>query len=129
MTMLECIHEQPKVLKRTIEGRKELAASFSDEFSAGSHDCIYLVASGTSRNASLAAAPFMEEMLGIPVELFTPLFAIARISGWCAHRLEELMTSGKIMRPAYRSAVQHSKVCPVVRKNGKQEEQKRDSAE
>ena len=67
MTMLECIHEQPKVLKRTIEGRKELAASFSDEFSAGSHDCIYLVASGTSRNASLAAAPFMEEMLGIPV--------------------------------------------------------------
>lgn len=41
-------------------------------------------------------------MLGIPRELFTPLFAVARMSGWCAHRLEEIQTSHKIMRPAYR---------------------------
>ncbi len=41
-------------------------------------------------------------MLGIPSELFTPLFAIARLSGWCAHRLEELLTGKRIMRPAYR---------------------------
>ncbi len=41
-------------------------------------------------------------MLGIPKELFTPLFAIARLSGWCAHRLEELLTGKRIMRPAYR---------------------------
>ena len=41
-------------------------------------------------------------MLGIPRELFTPIFAIARISGWSAHRLEELVNKGKIIRPAYR---------------------------
>ncbi len=42
-------------------------------------------------------------MLGIPAELYTPLFACARTAGWCAHRLEEIMTSGRIMRPAYRA--------------------------
>ena len=41
-------------------------------------------------------------MLGIPRELFTPLFAISRISGWSAHRLEELVNKGKIIRPAYK---------------------------
>ena len=40
-------------------------------------------------------------MLGIPQELFTPIFAISRISGWCAHRMEELANKGKIIRPAY----------------------------
>ena len=43
------------------------------------------------------------EMLGIPSDLYTPLFAISRISGWCAHRIEEMETCGRIMRPAYRS--------------------------
>ena len=44
-------------------------------------------------------------MLDIPEELFTPLFATARIAGWCAHRLEELATGGRIMRPAYRAVL------------------------
>ncbi|MDO4478164.1 MAG: citrate synthase [Lachnospiraceae bacterium] len=48
---------------------------------------------------------FVYDMLGIPRELFTPLFAIARISGWCAHRLEELVSGGKIIRPAYMSII------------------------
>ncbi len=43
------------------------------------------------------------EMLGIPEELFTPMFAVSRIAGWCAHRIEELTTGGRIMRPAYRA--------------------------
>ena len=43
------------------------------------------------------------EMLGIPEDLFTPLFAVSRIAGWCAHRIEELTTGGRIMRPAYRA--------------------------
>ncbi|MCI8388973.1 MAG: citrate/2-methylcitrate synthase [Clostridiales bacterium] len=42
-------------------------------------------------------------MLGIPTELYTPLFAIARISGWCAHRIEEVCTGKKIIRPAYKA--------------------------
>ena len=45
---------------------------------------------------------FIYTMLGIPQELFTPLFAISRISGWSAHRLEELVNKGKIIRPAYK---------------------------
>ena len=44
---------------------------------------------------------FVYKMLGIPVELYTPLFAIARIAGWSAHRVEELINSNKIIRPAY----------------------------
>lgn len=47
-------------------------------------------------------------VLGIPEDLYTPLFATARITGWCAHRLEELISGGKIMRPAYKS-VSHPK--------------------
>ena len=40
-------------------------------------------------------------MLGLPLELYTPVFAIARISGWSAHRIEELTIGNKIIRPAY----------------------------
>lgn len=50
---------------------------------------------------------FVYTMLGIPRELFTPIFAIARISGWSAHRLEELVNKGKIIRPAYKYVGSH----------------------
>lgn len=45
---------------------------------------------------------FVYSMLGLPMELYTPIFAIARIVGWSAHRLEELANNGKIIRPAYK---------------------------
>ena len=51
---------------------------------------------------------FVYSMLGIPEELFTPLFAISRISGWSAHRLEELVNTGKIIRPAYKYVGKHN---------------------
>lgn len=47
-------------------------------------------------------AGFIYSMLGIPPELFTPIFAAARIAGWSAHRIEELVSGGRIMRPAYK---------------------------
>ncbi len=50
---------------------------------------------------------FVYTMLDIPREMFTPIFAIARISGWCAHRLEELVSRGKIIRPAYKFVGKH----------------------
>ena len=48
---------------------------------------------------------FVYTMLGLPMELFTPIFAISRISGWCAHRIEELANEGKIIRPDRKSVV------------------------
>lgn len=53
------------------------------------------------------------DMLGIPEDMYTPLFASARIAGWCAHRLEEAATSRRIMRPAYRAAVIRAPYIPV----------------
>ena len=55
---------------------------------------------GVSANIDFYSG-FVYSMLGLPVELFTPLFAIARISGWSAHRIEEINNGGKIIRPAY----------------------------
>lgn len=46
---------------------------------------------------------FVYKMLGIPQELFTPLFAVSRMAGWCAHRFEEAMTGRRIIRPAYKN--------------------------
>ncbi|WP_281527742.1 citrate/2-methylcitrate synthase [Ruminococcus champanellensis] len=46
---------------------------------------------------------FVYRMLGLPYELFTPIFAISRIAGWSAHRLEELINANKIIRPAYKA--------------------------
>jgi citrate synthase len=53
------------------------------------------------------------KMLGIPEDLYTPLFAIARIAGWCAHRIEELVSGGKIMRPAYRTLSMNEPYIPL----------------
>ena len=51
-------------------------------------------------------------MLGIPTELFTPLFAVARITGWCAHRMEEVLTGGRIYRPAYKPLLRYKEYVP-----------------
>ena len=51
---------------------------------------------------------FVYKMLGLPKELYTPIFAISRISGWCAHRIEELVSNSKIIRPAYKNVIKHS---------------------
>ena len=51
-------------------------------------------------------------MLDIPTDLFTPLFAVARITGWCAHRMEEVLTGGRIYRPAYKPLIRHKDYVP-----------------
>lgn len=61
---------------------------------------------GTSKDISANVdfySGFVYRMLGIPEELYTPLFAIARITGWSAHRIEEIVNASKIIRPAYKS--------------------------
>lgn len=60
---------------------------------------------GVSPNVDFYSG-FVYKMLDIPVELYTPIFAIARIAGWSAHRLEEIVGMGKIMRPAYVSIME-----------------------
>ena len=61
---------------------------------------------GVSANVDFYSG-FVYDMLGLPRELFTPLFAMARIAGWSAHRIEELINAGKIIRPAYMSVQPH----------------------
>lgn len=56
---------------------------------------------------------FVYRMLKIPVELYTPLFAVSRMSGWCAHRIEEFMTCSRIIRPAYKSIVKKKTYLPI----------------
>lgn len=65
------------------------------------------IVKGVSPNVDFYSG-FVYEMLDIPIELYTPLFAIARIVGWSAHRLEEIIGMGKIIRPAYRSIMEHN---------------------
>lgn len=61
---------------------------------------------GVSANIDFYSG-FVYRMLDLPPELYTPLFAIARISGWSAHRMEELINCGKIIRPAYKSVAEY----------------------
>lgn len=56
---------------------------------------------------------FVYDMLGIPSDMFTPLFAVSRMAGWCAHRVEEVTYGGRIIRPAYRSMVHGKEYTPI----------------
>lgn len=56
---------------------------------------------------------FVYKMLGIPEDLFTPLFAVSRMAGWCAHRFEESMTGKRIIRPAYKSVSKEKAYIPL----------------
>jgi citrate synthase len=67
---------------------------------------------GVSANVDFYSG-FVYSMLDLPEELFTPLFAVARIAGWSAHRLEELVNNGKIIRPGYESVTSRQDYVPV----------------
>ena len=59
---------------------------------------------------------FIYTMLGIPRELFTPLFAVSRIAGWCAHRVEEIVAGGRIYRPAYKNVSEEREFIPMEKR-------------
>lgn len=67
---------------------------------------------GVSANVDFYSG-FVYHMLNLPTELFTPIFAVARIAGWSAHRIEELVGKGKIIRPAYRNVMGHIDYKPL----------------
>ena len=67
---------------------------------------------GVSANVDFYSG-LVYNMLGIPQELFTPIFAVSRIAGWSAHRLEELINAGKIIRPAYKSIAKDRPYIPM----------------
>lgn len=67
---------------------------------------------GVSPNVDFYSG-FAYQMLDLPIELYTPLFAIARIAGWSAHRMEEICHNGKIMRPAYMTVCEHKEFVPI----------------
>ena len=67
---------------------------------------------GVSANVDFYSG-FVYSMLDLPTELFTPIFAIARIAGWSAHRIEELCNAGKIIRPAYQSVAPRAEYIPL----------------
>lgn len=71
---------------------------------------------GVSTNVDFYSG-FAYHMLGLPMELYTPIFAIARISGWCAHRMEELANNGKIIRPAYKAIEPEKEYVEMSRRN------------
>lgn len=57
---------------------------------------------------------FIYSMLDLPLELYTPIFAIARIAGWSAHRMEDIINAGKIIRPAYKNVAKHTPYVDLV---------------
>ena len=68
---------------------------------------------GVSANVDFYSG-FVYSMLNLPLELYTPIFAIARIVGWSAHRMEELVSAGKIIRPAYKNVAPHKEYVPLA---------------
>jgi len=70
---------------------------------------------GVSPNVDFYSG-FVYELMDIPPELFTPLFATARIVGWSAHRIEELLSMDKIIRPAYKSIVKKQEYIDISKR-------------
>ncbi len=103
-----------RVFKRFVQGlaREKGKESEFELYSAVERLAAEVIASkrkifkGVSANVDFYSG-FVYDMLGLPPELYTPIFAVARIAGWSAHRLEELIGNGKIIRPAYMAVSNH----------------------
>ncbi len=71
---------------------------------------------GVSANVDFYSG-FVYNMLDLPLQLYTPLFAVARIAGWSAHRLEEIINANKIIRPAYKAVSERTSYIPLKNRN------------
>ncbi|MEG0570187.1 MAG: citrate/2-methylcitrate synthase [Oscillospiraceae bacterium] len=71
---------------------------------------------GVSANVDFYSG-FVYSMLNLPLELYTPIFAIARIAGWSAHRIEELINAGKIIRPSYKNVGEKYSYVPLAQRD------------
>ncbi len=106
-----------KEMARKLADSKGLEEDFAlFEFIENNGPLIY--AEKTGKHVTMPAnvdlySGFVYSALNIPTDIATPLFALARLSGWCAHRLEELVGAGKLMRPAYHSIQPHAEYVPL----------------
>ena len=96
------LKEKARVLARE-KGREEEMRLFEsvEEFGPAIIKKRHPRAEDVCANVDLYSG-FVYDMLGIPKDLYTPLFAVARCVSWCAHRMEELVNAGPIIRPAYK---------------------------
>jgi citrate synthase len=102
---------------------KELAAAKSRSKEYDLYDRVAHLSPGVFKqvkNSAKVVSPnvdfysgFVYDMLDIPRELYTPIFCVARIAGWCAHRIEELISGGRIIRPAYRNVLHNKEYVPM----------------
>ncbi len=105
------------ILKEYVRELVREKSQYEQDFAL--HENIEAVAPGIiakAKNMPLPPAPNVDfysgavyYMLGVPTSFYTAIFAIARIVGWSAHRLEEIITTNKIMRPAYKSVMKLNK--------------------
>ncbi len=106
-----------KVLVKSLSEEKGLTAEY-ELYSNVERIAAELIAKkrriykGVSANVDFYSG-FVYRMLGLPIELYTPIFAVARIAGWSAHRLEELINSSKIIRPAYQNVGARRPYIPI----------------
>ena len=112
------------LILREYAGRLAEAKGFADEFAL--HLRVERLApmiiaaqrrayKGVSANVDFYSG-FVYRMLDIPAELYTPLFAVSRVVGWAAHRLEEIAHGGKIIRPAYKSVTSPQEYVPFSKR-------------
>ena len=112
----QMLREKARVLARE-KGREEEMRLFEmvEEYGPGIIKKRHPSAEDVCANVDLYSG-FVYDMLGIPKDLYTPLFAVARCVSWCAHRMEELVNAGPIIRPAYKPIYHPRDYVPLVKR-------------
>ncbi len=109
-----------KKYARQLAGRNEMINEFElmetvERLTPGVFASIKGDSKVISANVDMYAG-LVYQMLGIPKDLYTPIFAISRTVGWCAHRIEEVLNGGRIIRPAYRSVAGKAPYVPLTQR-------------